>query len=427
MKKIGLALLFLLFMSQTVYADFDVQEAINVAKPGEVVHIPAGRYQGNFIVTKPITLQGEEGTELIGERDNPTLLIENTENVTVENITLSGEKKAIVSSTVEGLELHNLQMKDVHTGVYIQRSKNVHIHDINVTGIEGHYAKKGNGVAVFKSEDISIEGNTIELVQDGIYIEEVKHIVVQRNKVTSGRYGTHFMYTSDAEALFNTYDQNVTGLMIMMTTDIFLENNIVANHFDFNGYGMLLYDVQQAKIKHNTIKNNRTGVAMQKSANIRIETNDFQMNQTAIEGTKVSDDTMASRNNFTGNILTARSDQQGFQLVSNYYDDYSGMDLKDNGIGDIPYVAVSSFGQWMVRQPVYQYFVASPSVILLTSLDQQINKTEKNMFVDNTPQLAVKHVNEKNKINLVQMLVGLFLTFSSLWLWKRGIIECKNG
>nr|WP_241747140.1 NosD domain-containing protein [Lysinibacillus sphaericus] len=422
-KKIGLALLFFLFMSQTVYADFDVQEAINVAKPGEVVHIPAGRYRGNFIVTKPITLQGEEGTELIGESDKPALRIENTTNVSVDNITLSGKSKAIVVSNIDGLKLRKLQMKDVHTGVHIQRSKNVCIQEINVTGIKDHYSQKGNGLAVFKSEDITIEGNTIEQVQDGIYVEEVKRIVVQRNKVTSSRYGTHFMYTSDAKALFNTYAHNVTGLMIMMTTDILLENNTIANHFDFNGYGMLLYDVQQAKIKHNTIKNNRTGVAMQRSSTIQIESNDFQMNQTALEGTKVSNDTLASSNNFTGNILTARSDQQGFQLKNNYYDDYSGIDLKDNGIGDIPYVAVSSFGQWMVRQPVYQYFVASPSVLLLTSLDQQINKVEKNMLVDHTPKLAMKHVQEKNKMNVVQMLVGLFLALSSLWLWKRGITE----
>ncbi|MBG9454176.1 copper-binding protein [Lysinibacillus sphaericus] len=410
-------------MSQTVYADFDVQEAINVAKPGEVVHIPAGRYRGNFIVTKPITLQGEEGTELIGESDKPALRIENTTNVSVDNITLSGKSKAIVVSNIDGLKLRKLQMKDVHTGVHIQRSKNVCIQEINVTGIKDHYSQKGNGLAVFKSEDITIEGNTIEQVQDGIYVEEVKRIVVQRNKVTSSRYGTHFMYTSDAKALFNTYAHNVTGLMIMMTTDILLENNTIANHFDFNGYGMLLYDVQQAKIKHNTIKNNRTGVAMQRSSTIQIESNDFQMNQTALEGTKVSNDTLASSNNFTGNILTARSDQQGFQLKNNYYDDYSGIDLKDNGIGDIPYVAVSSFGQWMVRQPVYQYFVASPSVLLLTSLDQQINKVEKNMLVDHTPKLAMKHVQEKNKMNVVQMLVGLFLALSSLWLWKRGITE----
>lgn len=423
MKKIGFALLFFLFISQTVYADFDVQHAIDAAKPGEVVHIPAGRYHGNFIVTKPIMLQGEEGTELIAEKNEPALRIENTANITVENINLSGKNKAIVASNVDGLELHKLQIKDVHSGVHIQRSKNVRIHEVNVTGNVGHYSRKGNGLAVFKSEDIMIEDNTIEQVQDGIYVEDVKRIVVQRNKVTNSRYGTHFMYTSDAEALLNTYHHNVTGLMIMMTTDIHLESNTVENHVDFNGYGMLLYDVQQAKIKHNTIKNNRTGVALQKSSNVQIETNDFQMNQTALEGTKVSDDTKASNNNFTGNILTARSDKQGFKLESNYYDDYSGIDLEDNGLGDVPYVAVSSFGQWMVRQPVYQYFVESPSVILLTSLDQQINKTEKNMLVDHTPRLAAEGTKEKNKINVVQILLGLSLILSSLWLWKRGITE----
>ncbi|MFJ8461353.1 nitrous oxide reductase family maturation protein NosD [Lysinibacillus xylanilyticus] len=423
MKKIGFALLFFLFISQTVYADFDVQHAIDAAKPGEVVHIPAGRYHGNFIVTKPIMLQGEEGTELIAEKNEPALRIENTANITVENINLSGKNKAIVASNVDGLELHKLQIKDVHSGVHIQRSKNVRIHEVNVTGNVGHYSRKGNGLAVFKSENIMIENNTIEQVQDGIYVEDVKRIVVQRNEVTNSRYGTHFMYTSDAEALLNTYHHNVTGLMIMMTTDIHLESNTVENHVDFNGYGMLLYDVQQAKIKHNTIKNNRTGVALQKSSNVQIETNDFQMNQTALEGTKVSDDTKASNNNFTGNILTARSDKQGFKLESNYYDDYSGIDLEDNGHGDVPYVAVSSFGQWMVRQPVYQYFVESPSVILLTSLDQQINKTEKNMLVDHTPRLAAEGTKEKNKINIVQMLLGLSLILSSLWLWKRGITE----
>ncbi|WP_285396123.1 NosD domain-containing protein [Lysinibacillus sp. fls2-241-R2A-57] len=422
-KKIGFALLFYLFVSQTVYADFDVQNAIDAAKPGEVVHIPVGRYHGNFIVTKPIMLQGEEGTELIAEGNEPALRIENTANITVENITLSGKNKAIVASNVDGLELRKLQIEDVHTGVHVQSSKNVRIHEVNVTGNEGHYSQKGNGIAVFKSEDIIIEDNTIEQVQDGIYVEDVKRIVVQRNKVTNSRYGTHFMYTSDAEALFNTYLHNVTGLMIMMTKDILLESNTVANHVDFNGYGMLLYDVQQAEIKFNTIKNNRTGVALQKSSNVQVETNDFQMNQTALEGTKVSEDTTASNNSFTGNILTARSDKQGFKLVGNYYDDYSGIDLEDNGFGDVPYVAVSSFGQWMVRQPVYQYFVESPSVILLTSLDRQINKTEKNMLVDNTPRLAMKDTEEKNKMNVVQMLVGLFLTLSSLWLWKRGITE----
>lgn len=52
--------------------------------------------------------------------------------------------------------------------------------------------------------------------------------------------------------------------MVMMTTGILLENNTVENHSDYNGYGMLLYDVQRASIAKNIIKNNRTGLALQK-------------------------------------------------------------------------------------------------------------------------------------------------------------------
>jgi len=410
-------------MSHTVYAEFDIQEAINAASPGEVIHIPAGRYQGNFIVTKPLTLLGEDGTEVISKNNEPTLRIENTATISIGNLKLSGKSKAIVASNVDGLELSNMQIKDAHMGVHIQRSNNIHIHDIHVTGSEGHYAEKGNGIAIYKSEDILIENNHIEQMQDGIYVEEVNSIVVQHNNVTRSRYATHFMYTSDAKAFFNNYLSNVTGFMVMMTTDIFLENNTVENHSDYNGYGMLLYDVQRASIAKNIIKNNRTGLALQKSSMIQIDTNDFQMNQTAVEGTKVSDNTKASHNSFTGNILTARSDQLGFQLNSNYYDDYTGIDIEGNGYGDVPYVAMSSFGQWMVRQPVYQYFVASPSVVLLTSLDQQINKMESRVLVDHTPILAINHEIVNNKLDVVQTLAGLLLIVSSLWLWKRGITE----
>ncbi|QGG53283.1 right-handed parallel beta-helix repeat-containing protein [Lysinibacillus pakistanensis] len=423
MKKIGLALLFFLFMSPLVYAEFDIQEAIDAASPGEVIHIPAGHYQGNFVVTKPLTLLGEEGTEFISKNNDPALRIENTVTISISNVELSGKSKAIVASNVDGLELSNIYIKDAYTGVHIQRSKNIHIHDIQVTGSEGHYAEKGNGIAIYKSEDILIENNLIEQMQDGIYVEEVNSIVVQHNNVTQSRYATHFMYTRDAKAFFNNYLSNVTGFMVMMTTGILLENNTVENHSDYNGYGMLLYDVQRASIAKNIIKNNRTGLALQKSSMIQIDTNNFQMNQTAVEGTKVSNNTKASNNSFTGNILTARSDQLGFQLQSNYYDDYTGIDIEGNGYGDIPYVAMSSFGQWMVRQPVYQYFVASPSVVLLTTLDQQINKTESRVLVDHTPRLVTKHEIENNKLNVIQTLAGLLLLVGSLWLWKRGITK----
>ncbi|MFY0520771.1 right-handed parallel beta-helix repeat-containing protein [Lysinibacillus sp. UGB7] len=423
MKKISSVLLFFLVMSQTVYADFDVQEAIDAAKPGAIISIPTGHYKGNFVLTKKITLRGEQGTELVALGNEPVLRIDGSTKVTIENMTLSGTKQAIVASDVDGLELRHLKMKDIHAGVHIQRSKNVRIQHIEVTGKQAHYSKKGNGLAIFQSEDVVVEDANINHVQDGIYVEEVKNIRVQNNTIANSRYGMHFMYSSNAQAFHNTYQNNVTGLMIMMTSNISIKGNHLANHNGLNSYSMLLYDVQQAVVELNTIKNNRTGVALQKSTGIHIASNDFQMNQTALEGTKVDGHSKVTNNQFTGNILTARSDHQGFLLSNNYYDDYAGIDLENDGMGDVPYVAVSSFGQWMVRQPVYQYFVASPSVVLLTSLDQQINKTEKSVLVDVTPKLMMDQITEKSRTNIKQLLLGFLIIIASVWLWRRGMME----
>ncbi|MBD8523018.1 right-handed parallel beta-helix repeat-containing protein [Lysinibacillus fusiformis] len=413
--------MFFLWTCQTANAEYDLQFAIDQAKPGEIVHIPAGRYQGNFTVKKSIKLQGEKGVELYSQNTEPALKIDDTANVSVEDIMISAKNKGIVVNEVENLKLKAIEIKGVQVGIHIQRSKHIQLLENKVVGNQLHYAEKGNGIAVFKSEDIAIEHNAIDLVQDGIYVEEVRHINVRQNEVTNSRYGTHFMYSSDVKVLFNSYLHNVTGLMVMMTTDLEIASNTISNHNDFNSYGLLMYDTQQAKVRKNSIRNNRVGVAMQKCSVIQIQENGFQMNQTALEGTKVDNHSIINDNQFTGNILTARSDQQGLRLVRNFYDDYRGIDVAGDGFGDVPYVAVSSFGQWMVRQPVYQFFVASPSVMILTSLDQQVNKTEQNLLVDNEPML-IRHTKEKAfSINILQFLIGLVVSMSGFWLWKRGV------
>ena len=53
---------------------------------------------------------------------------------------------------------------------------------------------------------------TINQMQDGIYFENVDQIQMQENSVENSRYGTHFMYSENAQAIDNTYTKNVTGL-----------------------------------------------------------------------------------------------------------------------------------------------------------------------------------------------------------------------
>lgn len=412
----------LLMMGTTYASEFDVQGEIDATEEGGVLIIPPGHYKGNFTITKSIVIKGEEGVKLVALGKEPALRIEQANNVVIENLAFTAKEKAIVASDVEGMKLRQLTIENVHTGIHIQRAKNLSLQRLSVTGNDEHYSKKGNGIAIFKSKDVIVADSKIRKVQDGIYIEEVERIAVHNNSVNNSRYGTHFMYTSDADVQNNVYLHNVTGLMIMMTEHLQASKNKLANHQNLNGYGMLLYDVEHMSLQNNTIVNNRVGIALQKSEIILIKHNDFQMNQTAIEGTKLDSETLVTANQFTGNILTARSDRDGFRLESNYYDNYFGVDVEGDGIGDIPYVAFSSFGQWMVRQPVYQYFIESPSVTLLTTLDTQINKTEQTVLVDDKPRVTMQqNVEKASDINITQLLVGLLVSISGLWLWRRGM------
>ena len=91
-----LTLFVFLFTSQTAYAEFDIQFAIDRAKAGDSIHIPAGRYQGNFIVRKPIELYGHKGTELYSQNDEPALKIDHATNVSIENIRIIAKIKELL-------------------------------------------------------------------------------------------------------------------------------------------------------------------------------------------------------------------------------------------------------------------------------------------------------------------------------------------
>ena len=57
------------------------------------------------------------------------------------------------------------------------------------------------------------------------------------------------MYSNGVKVLFNTYLQNVTGLMVMMTTNLEISSNTISTHNGFNSYGLMMYDTQEAMVR----------------------------------------------------------------------------------------------------------------------------------------------------------------------------------
>ena len=400
----------------------DLQAQINAAQEGTVIQLEKGVYEGNIVITKSVVLEGIEGTIIKSTADAPAITIDNTTNVTIQNITIETLGTGMTIRQADDIKLANIQMENVDAGIKIYNARKVQGSSLAIEGNSQHYAKKGNGIAIYDSESIDLLDNDIRSVQDGFYIENVKDITVQGNKVTKSRYGTHFMYSTDGVIRENHYSENVTALMVMMTENIQVEDNTASYQNDFNGTGMTLYDTKASLLQRNQIAGNRVGISIQKSADIQLIDNTLHMNQTALESIRSDESNIARQNQFVGNLVNVRSDQQGLTLQQNYYDDYSGIDLDDDGIGDEAYVALQSFGQWMVRKPVYQYFIESPSVVLLNTIDKQTNHTTKELLVDTTPQTVInKEQNIALQLDVFQLLSGMLLFVSCVFMYRRRV------
>ncbi len=420
-----LILLITIVVSPVAFGEeVDLQTLIDNANPHDTIQLPSGVYVGNFKINKPIQIRADEEVVLKSNNINePVFLIEEAREVLLNGLQIESQGTAIEIKNSENLQLENLKIRNVNSGIKIDQSDEIEISEVEIIGSNKHYSKKDNGISLFNSSNITVSNSDISQMQDGIYFENVDQIQMQGNTVEKGRYAIHFMYSKNAVAKDNKFTENVTGVMVMMASDVDLVNNNISYQDGFNGTGITLFDVQNINVKDNKITGNRLAITLQKTKEIDIHQNIFQMNQTAIESIKSDASNSVEENTFVGNLVNVRSDKVGINLIGNYYDDYSGIDIDDNGIGDEAYVALQSFGQWMVEKPVYQYYVEAPSVVLLNELDKLTNKSSKPLLVDESPRVNLLKDENRVKFDLsgIQLFVGLVLLTFCLFIWKRSV------
>ncbi len=412
----GLLFFFIPFEQQSIAAE-NLQHLIDEAAPNSTLQLENKTYSGPVTITKPVTIIGDKQT--IIQSETTGISIQNTANVALKSLRFETKKAPIIVKDNEAIELTNLQVKIDEEAIQLQNVKNGTITNIQIEGIQDvHFSKKPNGISVFDSSTIRVEQAQITNIQDGIYFEQVENVTVKNTHVQNGRYGLHFMYGKYIELKNNTVQHNVTGLTIMVVTDLLIQDNVIEKQLALNSNGIYFYDIERATVSNNVIKENTVGTVWNNVRNTTFANNTFQSNGTVIEGAK-SPEVLVQNNQFLGNILTARSDKTGFKLQQNHYDDYTGYDFNNDGYGDTPYQSYTSFGQWMVRKPVYQYYVEAPSVVLLNTLDKQLPTSAKNILVDTNPVMQIEEQTRDRQIHWLQLMGGAVAIFLLLFIWRK--------
>lgn len=388
-----------------------LQLLVDATPAGGTLILGAKNYNGSVTISKPITIKGVEDTVILSS--STAFTITNTENVVLENLKVEAKDVALLASGVQGLTLRDITIDQGQAGIQMTDSASITMEQLTVNGDEAHFSTKGHAVAIYKSKQFQASDSKINNVMDGFYLEEVEGISLQNNQIENSRYAIHMMFSNDVDVTNNYLLHNMTGFMMMITDQIHMANNTITKNNTLNSLGVYSYDVDGLTFVDNELRENTIAMNIESTRNMVITDNLFSTNGTVLE-VKKSPTLKVEHNEFYGNILTVRSDEEGLILQRNIYDDYTGKDYDGDEIGDTTYIATNSFGQWMARKPVYQYFIEAPSVVVLNSLDTEITGGSNLVVTDEEPVVMKQQLNTGITMNWWQFSVSAIILITIL-------------
>lgn len=355
-----------------------VAELIDRSAPGTVLRLPAGIYEGNLVVRKPIELDGSDGAVFDG-LGKGTVIEVIAERVTIRNCTIrasgqdvTGEPSAIrVVAAKATIEANTIE--DALFGIDLREAPDALIRSNTITCKDLEAGRRGDGIRLWWSHGCTVEGNTVRGSRDMVfwYSEDLR---ITRNTVTDSRYGLHFMYSHGSILEENELLSNSVGVYLMYSNGITLRGNRMRNNRGASGYGIGLKDCDDITIVGNALLANRVGVYIDNSPSSidstgLFESNMIAFNEIGLLATPNTHDNVFTGNAFIENEEPAATHGRG-RLVSNsfsrdgignYWSDYVGFDLDADGIGDVQYEPQSLFGAMLANDPNLRLFVHSPA------------------------------------------------------------------
>ena len=198
--------------------------------------------------------------------------------------------------------------------------------------------------------------------------------VVRGNLVEDGRYGLHFMFSDDQLVEENILQNNSVGAFLMYGVGLELRDNVLYNNHGPSGYGVGLKDVDNIVATGNRFVGNRVGAYVDNSPREPDSTVEFEGNLFAYNEIGAMLQPLTQRNSYTENIFQENGEQIAVagsgQLIlnnwsvdgrGNYWSNYAGFDADGDGIGDLPYRAVSLFEDLTNIHPGLRLFYLGPA------------------------------------------------------------------
>jgi nitrous oxidase accessory protein len=284
--------------------------------------------------------------------------------------------------------IENNTIINAYFAVHVANSTYGIIRNNSITGTPKNEQTSGNGIHLWKSEHMLIEGNTVQGHRDGIYFEFVTHSIISENFSHNNiRYGLHFMFSNNDAYLENIFKENGAGVAVMYSHHVLMQKNVFEKNWGANAYGLLLKEISDAVITENTWAENTLGILMESTNRIDVSLNHFNENGWALRIQASCDQNTIHHNNFQGNTfdVATNSTLSLNRFYNNYWDKYEGYDLNKDIIGDIPCHPVSMYSMVIEHNPDAVILLRSFMVSLLDKAEKAIPSLTPESMTDEFP------------------------------------------
>jgi nitrous oxidase accessory protein len=374
-----------------------LRKAVDIANEGDTILLQKGVYkEGNIILTKSLRLIGVGEPVLDGENKNEILTVSGT-NILVKGIHFAhagysamNDYAAIKIIDASNVIIENNTITNAYFAIHVANTNFSIIRNNTIKGSPKTEQTTGNGIHLWKCNNMLIRDNHVEGHRDGIYFEFVTHTIINSNLSTKNiRYGLHFMFSHNDTYMGNTFLDNGAGVAVMYSHDVLMLQNNFDKNWGPSAYGILLKEISNSRIIQNTFHQNTVGILMEGTNRIDVQSNSFTSNGWSMKVQASCDENSFHHNNFQGNTFDVATNGTMMlnRFYSNYWDKYEGYDLNTDGVGDVAYHPVSMYAMVIEQNPNSLILLRSFMVSLLDKAEKAIPSLTPEKLVDDKPYM----------------------------------------